>query len=234
MFLAGKHDVNWNGNALSASNFLILLIVSLLAVVLPLAVFVKYCINIKRSENKKVINKLFVVFLISTSVASLATCIVGWIFFYGKSFSAEMDPDLAWEMTLSMIVVTYALCCVWYMILLFIPQKIWIELKEEGIGFPGMDIKAEKIINIINDEESKKLYINYLEGKRKLKKISIPRSTVLGQFLLENSSIVGVTIEVKDQLEFFKDKTKELKLEYLTENEAKRVAKSSDDESKEA
>ncbi|AHI52632.1 hypothetical protein [Spiroplasma culicicola] len=231
--------LSWSNDGMlaEASNLLIMLITGLAAVVIPSIYTYVLLFRYKKSTDKKLANKWFITLILGLQFASLISVVLGWMFLFGEFILPGNDgADLAQILCITFIVLTYSFTATWYLLMFLVPQYCFIIFEEDKIGILGAFIKNEKIIKIIDDEKTKRVYINYLEGRTTLKKLSISKSLVLGQFFVETAPEFGLKIEQTNQLDFFKEKLKEIKLGSTNQPKAevKETKNKEDSQSKEA
>ncbi|AHB36117.1 hypothetical protein [Spiroplasma apis] len=197
--------------SLKENNLLILLVVLLLSIIIPAACSYIYMYKFTKNQNKKLINKISLFTILGMQALSFVAVILGMLFYFGQFFLEE-NPDLARVLTITFIAIAFVMCGVWYFLLGFMPQNIWIIFEEDQIMFMGESIKYSKINNIISDTKSSKFFINYLEGTKSLKKVKLSKNSVLGQFFAQNVELTGHKVEEMSQQEYFAKRLKEIKL----------------------
>ncbi|ALD66147.1 hypothetical protein [Spiroplasma cantharicola] len=195
--------------SLEQSNLLILSIV--LLTVAPLSSIYSWYLTLQFKTNKsevKFANKLWVSIMITLQFLSIASSIMSIVFYF-------IDLNLSQTLFIVCIVIAFATSAIWFSMVLFFSNQIWFYMDEEKIVTLGESIKLSKIQKIIEDDQKSAVYVNYLEGRRTIKKVKFSKKTALGIYFLENASKTGVTPEKGDQVSYFKEQIAKIRQEAL-------------------
>ncbi|WP_339021393.1 hypothetical protein [Spiroplasma endosymbiont of Atherix ibis] len=220
--------------ALENNNLLVLSIVLLL--IIPLASISSWYITIKFQKSKseiKFANKILVSTMLSFQIISIFTSILVLLSYLG--ILASNNTSLSQTLVIVFIVVSLLLSAAWFIMVIFFSNQIWFYVeKEEGkLITLGETIKLSKVTKIIEDDEKSAVYINYLEGKRTLKKLKFSKNTTIGMYFLENVEKIGFTLEKGTELTYFKEEVAKIRAEALQNsiNESKEKENKKDDDS---
>ncbi|AUB31351.1 hypothetical protein [Spiroplasma floricola] len=211
--------------ALENNNLLVLSVVLLL--IIPLASISSWYITIKFQKSKsevKFANKILVSTMLSFQIISILTSILVLLSYLGVLVSN--DASLSQTLTIVFIVLSVVLSAAWFIMVIFFSNQIWfyIETEEGKLITLGETIRLSKVTKIIEDDEKSAVYINYLEGKRNLKKLKFSKKTTIGMYFLENVEKMGFALEKGTEITYFKEEIAKIRALAL-ENSAKETSK---------
>ncbi|WP_338985410.1 hypothetical protein [Spiroplasma endosymbiont of Diplazon laetatorius] len=221
--------------SVSNNNLLILSIVLLL--IIPLASISSWYLTIKFKKSKSevkfanigLLSGMFVLqgLSITTAVLSLLSCL---------GILIPNESDLNETLLIVFIVVSIVLSAAWFLMVIFFSNQIWFYIdNEEGkLVTLGETIKLSKITKIIEDDEKSSVYVNYLEGRRTLKKIKFSKKTTIGMYFLENASKTGFKSEKGTEMNYFKEEVAKIRATALetSKKELSKEAKPKETENK--
>ncbi|WP_339029565.1 hypothetical protein [Spiroplasma endosymbiont of Cantharis nigra] len=196
--------------SLQASNLLILSIV--LLTVAPLSsVYSWYLTGLFKTNKSEVkfANKLLVGIMIGLQILSIVAAVMSLVFYFIDLKSLTMSLFIV------CIVISFVTSAIWFSMVLFFSNQLWFYIDDEKIVTLGESIKLSKIQKIIEDDEKSAVYVNYLEGRRTIKKIKFSKKTALGIYFLENASKTGVNPEKGDEVTYFKEQVAKIRAEAL-------------------
>ncbi|WP_342258525.1 hypothetical protein [Spiroplasma endosymbiont of Dioctria linearis] len=196
--------------SLQASNLLILSIV--LLTVAPLSSIYSWYLTGLFKTNKsevKFANKLLVGIMIGLQIVSIVAAVMSLVFYFIDLKSLTMSLFIV------CIVISFVTSAIWFSMVLFFSNQLWFYIDDEKIVTLGESIKLSKIQKIIEDDEKSAVYVNYLEGRRTIKKIKFSKKTALGIYFLENASKTGVNPEKGDEVTYFKEQVAKIRAEAL-------------------
>ncbi|AUM62470.1 hypothetical protein [Spiroplasma monobiae] len=200
--------------SLSNNNLMLLSIILLL--VIPLASISAWYLTIKFKKNKseiKFVNTPVLATMLTLQITSIITAILSLLFYLGFIIEIPANEELALTMMIVFIVLSVVLSAAWFSMVIFFSNQIWFYIdKEEGkLVTLGENIKLSKITKIIEDESKSAVYINYLEGKRTLKKLKFSKTTTIGMYFLENASATGFKVENGNEINYFKEEVAKIR-----------------------
>ncbi len=198
--------------SLEASNLLILSIV--LLTVAPLSsVYSWYLTGLFKTNKSEVkfANKLLVGIMICLQILSIVAAVMSLVFYFIDLKSKSLSNSLF----IVCIVISFVTSAIWFSMVLFFSNQLWFYIDDEKIVTLGESIKLSKIQKIIEDDEKSAVYVNYLEGRRTIKKIKFSKKTALGIYFLENASKTGVNPEKGDEVTYFKEQVAKIRSEAL-------------------
>ncbi|QGS51695.1 hypothetical protein STABA_v1c03320 [Spiroplasma tabanidicola] len=208
MLLAGT----WNNGAIDQKNILLILIVQLCVIVVPtIYTYVLFFKFQKVDVDKKKFNTKWFAIVAALQILTMVPQIVGWLMYFGEKIMPN-NYDMALYIAWGCVGAVFALVATWYILLFFFPQRIWVFFDEEKLFVFDKGIKKEKIVNILNDQSSNMLYINYTEGKTSLKKIAIPFKSTTAEFIWVSALSEGLEKFEGSEAIFFKEKSISLKM----------------------
>ncbi|QHX36468.1 hypothetical protein [Spiroplasma sp. BIUS-1] len=193
------------------NNLLIISIVLLL--VTPLSSISSWFITMKfkktKSEIKFSSNPLLST-LITIQLLSIASSLLSLFSYFGLLAKEE---DTARILLIVFVVFAAVLSAIWFSMVIFFSNQIWfyIEKEEDKLVTLGETIKLSKIVKIIEDDEKSAVYVNYLEGKRTLKKIKFSKKTTIGMYFLEIAEKTGVKPEKGNESDYFKEEVAKIR-----------------------
>ncbi|WP_339034566.1 hypothetical protein [Spiroplasma endosymbiont of Cantharis rufa] len=196
--------------SLEASNLLVLSVV--LLIVAPLSSIYSWYLTSLFKTNKsevKFANKLLVGITIGLQILSILGAVMSLVFYF-------IDlKSLTKSLFITCIVIAFVSSAIWFSMVLFFSNQLWFYIDDEKIVTLGESIKLSKIQKIIEDDEKSAVYVNYLEGRRTIKKIKFSKKTALGIYFLENASKTGVNPEKGDEATYFKEQVAKVRAEAL-------------------
>ncbi|AGR41928.1 hypothetical protein [Spiroplasma diminutum] len=186
----------------------VLLLVAFLAAICSWYLTISYKRN---SSEIKFASVLMVSVLILTQIISLISSILSIIF----ALNVIKNIDLSNILTIVSIIIAFITLGISFVMIIFFSNRIWFYMDDEKISTLGEAIKLSKIQKIIEDDEKSAVYVNYLEGKRTLKKIKFSKKTAIGIYFLEVASKTGIKPEKGNQISYFKEEISKLRAQAL-------------------
>jgi len=190
-----------------ANQFLILSIFLIIFALLLIGVFAYYLVQFNKTKDAVVTlkNKPLI---IGTFVLQIIPIIIGILLLLFWSFPAEIfgtagnNGDVWFATYLGLAIPAFVMLIATIVIMWVCLQKYAVGFSNNKIFFIGEMIPYSKIKKIVKDTTTGNLYINYIQGKRTLKKQKYSLESVLGQFILANISLTGHQVEEIDQKTF--------------------------------
>lgn len=221
-------ELQWIGNKLDAKVLVALPWLALFIIIVGFAVYIYNYLRFVFLKDLKVkyINKPLNISIFVIYGFGAIFWILSMIFLYSKSFM-EDNIALAFWLTISFITLSFAFGASFFVIGIIWGNVLGIGMDEELIYLVGETHKVNKIINVVSDSKTNSIYINYLVGERSLRKLKFQRKFVIGHVVETNVSILQHKIEEIDQLEWFKARQQEIKINLqkeMIENVSKQKA----------
>ncbi|WP_027063123.1 hypothetical protein [Mesoplasma seiffertii] len=172
--------------------------------------FAKYLYDFKKNESKhKIYGVNFIIMFAISNVIAIFSGILAIILFssaktiFGSGSNIDNGANVAFAVIVAIIAIGFAVIVGSSVLLWFGIYKFGIALDDEKILFIGEKIAYSKITKIIDDKG--KIYINYLQGIRTNKRFKLSKSSVMGQWFIQNVSATGHSIEIMNADEYFKN-----------------------------
>ncbi|ALX71127.1 hypothetical protein STURO_v1c08760 [Spiroplasma turonicum] len=181
---------------------LIIAIIAAIVVAIPAILTYYLFINFLKAKKPKYLSKLSFSLLNLNIFFSLVFSILSIVFIKLEIINTDTDSILV----VVFLAISYLLIVLLYVILFFFSQYIWVLFDDNKLITLAEKINYEKITKIVDDVDSNKnVYLNFVEGTRRLRKIKFAKSTLIGSFFLENAKFSGVEPEQISQSEFIND-----------------------------
>jgi len=196
-----------SGNYGVANQFLILAIVLVIFALLLVGVFTYYLIEFNKTKDTVVTLKNRPL-IITTFVLQIIPVLIGIILLLFWSLPAQIfgtgpnNGDTWFATYLGLAIPGFSMLIAVIIVMWTCLHKYAVGFSNNKIFFISELIPYSKIKKIIKDTSTGNLYINFIQGKRALKKEKFSLESVLGQFILANISLTGHQVEELDQKAF--------------------------------
>ncbi|AUF83686.1 hypothetical protein CXP39_02655 [Mesoplasma syrphidae] len=184
-------------------------IVLVVSLILSLT-FSKYLYDFKKNDSKhKIYGINFIIIFAVLNAIAIFSGILGMILFsnaksiFGANSNIDNGANVAFAVIVTILAIGFAVIIGSSVLLWFGIYKFGIALDKEKVLFIGEKILYSKITKIIDDKG--KIYINYLQGIRTNKRFKLSKSSVMGQWFIQNVLVTGHSIEKMNADEYFKN-----------------------------
>ncbi|AKX34473.1 hypothetical protein SLITO_v1c08580 [Spiroplasma litorale] len=203
------------------SQFYIINSIAILVLWLP-ALFMYYSLfnYLKVKDKPKYLNKLAISLITLDIILSTIFSSISLVFVNLDIVSISTDSVIA----LTTLVLGYLFIAIYYFVIFIWSHYLWMIFDETKINTLSDKVSYDKITKVVNDVDSNNVYLNFLEGVRKNRKLKMNKNSATAKFFLESCGIVKINVEEISQQKFYSTQeanSKEAVYEKLNKNTKK-------------
>ncbi|ASP28595.1 hypothetical protein SCORR_v1c08230 [Spiroplasma corruscae] len=184
----------------NSNQMLIMSALCLLIICIPTLLMYYYFIFYLKTKNKsKFLSKLSFSLIHLVIVFGLICSIISLVFIKADIIDANTDSIIV----IAFLVLAFISTALFYFVIFCYSQYIWVVFDGEKIVTLSEKINYSSITKIVLDTNSNYLYINFLEGTRKNRRIKYNKNTLTGAFIIQEiEKETNLKIENIDQKEY--------------------------------
>ncbi|WP_338971765.1 hypothetical protein [Spiroplasma endosymbiont of Panorpa germanica] len=178
------------------------LIMSFIVVIITVILFSIFGTYLLKFKNKKAsknyLNKTLIITVGIVGVIAIALGLTAMILFFNASTVFVDKPDLANNTILfGIIFPALGMIIVMFALLIICAHLFGAGFSENTFELVGENLPYAKVVTVVDDSKLGIVSIVYRQGRSNFKTYKFRKSTVIGQFVLENAEMTGQKIRVE-------------------------------------